>query len=109
MARKWTADEEDFIRQQLTHLYVVQNKTITEIADILHIANSTVYDRLQRLHIPSFRHKQSGYNNIRRDITIPASYSADLAECIGILLGDGHLGPTQVMVTLGTKEYAYVR
>lgn len=109
MAQKWTAAEEDARRKELIHLYVEKNKTITEIAVLLGIAESTVYDRLQRLDIPSLRHKKLGYNNTHRDIVIPSNYSEDLAECVGILLGDGHLSPTQITVTLGTKEHAYVR
>jgi hypothetical protein len=108
MARRWNTKEEKEKRKELKSLYVKQNKTIGEIAKILHICESTVYDRMIRLGIKSLRHKKPGYNNKRNDITIPNKYSNKLAEFIGIMLGDGHITPTQVTVTLGTKEYEYV-
>lgn len=109
MARTWTLQEERTRREELLSLYVQKNKTIKEIGRILGIADSTVHDRLKRFNIPSLRHKKSGYNNKRRDSTIPKNYSTELAEFVGILLGDGHLSATQVTVTLGTKEFAYVQ
>jgi hypothetical protein len=108
MARRWTIDEENKYYSELTRLYVVENRSIREISHILNIGESTVYDRLVRLNIPSLRTKKKRYNNIRGDIIIPRHYSSDLAEFIGILLGDGHLTPTQVTVTLGKKERGYV-
>ena len=77
---------------------------IGEIAEILRTGESTIYDRLVRLKIPSLRSQKPNYNNIRRDICIPSIYSGELAEFIGLILGDGHLTPTQVTVTLGKKD-----
>lgn len=107
MARKWTKQEYTKNKQKLLFLYVKQNKTIGEIAKILDLAENSVYDRLVRLNIHTLREKKLGYNNINKNITLPKKYSANLAELIGIILGDGHITKTQVTVTLGTKdEYA---
>ena len=55
MARHWTIQEENVKRKELYSLYSVQNKTIDEIGSIVGIAESTVFDRLVRLRIPSPR------------------------------------------------------
>lgn len=89
------------------NLYVYENKTLKEVARILHLSEGGIYDRLIRLGIPTLRHKKMNFNNIRKDIIIP-KISDKLAEFIGIMLGDGNITPTQVTVTLGTKEDAYV-
>lgn len=104
MARRWTKIEEREKRKALQFLYVKQNRTIGEIAGLLEIKESTVYDRLIRLNIPISRFRKPGYNNINRKIFVPKVYTAQLAGFIGILLGDGHLSPTQVTVTLGFKD-----
>lgn len=104
MARKWTEQEELNKRKELFRLYVKDNKTIGELAKILGIGESTVYDRLIRLKIPTLRSQKPRYNNVRSDIRIPLEYSAELAEFVGLLLGDGHLTPTQVTVSLGKKD-----
>lgn len=107
MAKKWTLKEEKQKRNELVTLYKKKNKSIGEIAKVLNLGQSTVYDRLLRLGITPVPFKKIKYNNIRRDITIPKVYSPELAELIGILLGDGHITPTQITVTLGKKdEYA---
>lgn len=62
---------------------------------------------MQRLGIPTTPHKKPHYCNKRTDVRLP-KYSPELAEFIGIMLGDGHVSHFQVMVTLGTKEYPYV-
>ena len=98
MTRRWTESEEEKKKRELLKLYVKQNKSIREVGKILGIAESTVYDRLVRLGISSLRARKPRYNNIRDDLLIP-KYSEDLAEFTGILLGDGHLNPTQVTVT----------
>ena len=108
MARRWTEKEEILKRKELIKLYVEDNKSIREIAIILNIAQSSVYDRLLRLRIKPNRSLKPGFNNKRHDISIPNNYSGELSEFIGILLGDGHITPTQVTVTLGTKELEYV-
>lgn len=107
MAKKWTIPEERAKRRELRRLYVKQNKTITEIAGILDLAESGVYDRLLRLGIPSLRHKKQRFNNRNFHIFVPKIFSPQLAEFLGIMLGDGHLTPTQVCVTLGNKEQQY--
>ncbi len=107
MARRWNTKEEEQKRKELVGLYIKENKTIGEIAGILNLAESTVYDRLIRLNIFPARHKKARYNNIRTDIIIPKYRSSLLAEFVGILLGDGNITRTQVAVTLGSKdEYA---
>lgn len=111
MPARWTTDEEDKYREQLHALYVRDNRTISEIGKMLGISQGTVYDRLVRLGIPSLRKQKPRYNNQRNDIVIPKTYSVELAEFIGALLGDGHISQTQVTVTLGTKDLyvPYVR
>lgn len=104
MPRRWTIDEAEVRRTELVELYVSQNKTIGDIALLLGMSETGVYDRLQRLSIPSLRVDKPHFNNRRTDVVIPREYSEDLAEFVGILLGDGHLTPTQVTVTLGTKD-----
>ena len=108
MARRWTTQEEHVKYQELLELYVRQNKTLAEVAHLLHIGQSTVYQRLVRLRIPVVPAKKATYAARRRnDIRIPKNYSASLAEFFGIMLGDGKLSYYQVVVTLGIKEPAY--
>lgn len=104
MLARWTIKEERLKKQELAGLYTKENKTIGEIALILNLSASTVYDRLIRLGIPIIRTRKEKYNNKRTDILILNKYSAELAEFIGIMLGDGNLTPTQVTVTLGKKD-----
>lgn len=103
MARRWTKQEETEKRKELSQLYEKENKTIGEIAKILKLKESSVYDRLIRLGIPPARYKKTGYNHKRTDISIPKK-SENLAEFIGVMLGDGSITPTQVTVTLGKKD-----
>lgn len=108
MARRWTKAEERSKYKELNKLYVEENKSIREVAKILDLGESTVYDRLLRLSIKPIRSKKLLFNNKRNDFIIPSTYSESLAETIGVLLGDGHITPTQVTVTLGNKEEEYV-
>ncbi len=109
MARRWTKSEEEKFRKELFGLYVLQNKTISEIASILNLGSyQTVYDRLKRLGIETCRNKKSHANNMRSDIVLP-SHSGDFAELLGILLGDGSITRYQIWVTLGTKELSYAK
>lgn len=108
MARRWTVEEEDLKRNELIALYIKENKNISEIGKILKLAESSVYDRIIRLGIKPNRSGKRGFNNKRHDLFIPHSHSVDLSEFIGVLLGDGHITPTQVTVTLGNKEISYV-
>ncbi|MDD3487124.1 MAG: LAGLIDADG family homing endonuclease [Candidatus Moranbacteria bacterium] len=107
MATKWTKIEEQVKKKELRELYVGQNKSIGDIATILKINESTVYDRLIRLKIPINRSAKKGFNNIRTDVKIPG-FSANLAEFMGIILGDGHITTSQITVTLGKKEEQFV-
>ena len=109
MAQRWSIEEEKKYREELYELYIVQNKTIVEIAGILNIHSfQTVYDRIQRLQIPTCRDKKERYNNRRNDIRLPM-HSCELAELLGILLGDGSITHFQIWITLGTKEMAYAK
>lgn len=106
MPKRWTKKEEKQKREELVDLYINKNKPIREVADILNLSESGVYDRLIRLNIPSQRSKKPHVNNKRTDINIP-NYSTDLAEFIGVMLGDGNLNPNQVKVILNINEKGY--
>ena len=109
MARKWTKEEEEKYRKELYDLYITQNKTIGEIAVALKLDSyKTVYDRLKRLQIKTCREKKAHCNNKRTDITLPKR-SCELAELMGVLLGDGSVTHFQIWVTLGTKEMVYAK
>ncbi len=109
MARRWTIVEENVYRTELVQLYVVENKTISEIGRMLNLKDATVYDRLTRLRIPSSRLQKEHSDNRRSDVWTPTVRSRRLAELFGIMLGDGHVAHFQMMVTLGRKEAAYAR
>lgn len=109
MARRWTTEEEGGHRAQLQVLYIEQNKTIGEIARMLGVAPQTIFDRLRRVGIPTCRTDKPAANNRRSDIVLPRTRSPELAELFGVLLGDGHVGHFQVVVTLGSKEQQYAR
>lgn len=108
MPARWSKEIEIIKFKELHNLYIVQNKPIGEIGRILNLAESTVYDRLLRLNIKPDRSKKKRYNNINSYVTIPCIHTSSMAEFFGIMLGDGCIGPTQVMVTLGNKELDYV-
>jgi intein/homing endonuclease len=108
MARRWTTTEEAQYRDELYELYTVQNKSIKEISPVLRIAESTVFDRMKRLGLRSTPERKQNYLNTRKAVTLPDSRTTTLAEFIGIMLGDGHVSHFQTIVTLGTKELAYV-
>src|SRR3989338_468152 len=107
MARRWTTEEDNFYRNQLLELYVKQNLTIAQVGAILGIKEKTVFDRLERLAIPTNRKEKPGFNNQRKDIVLPEK-SEKLAEFFGMMLGDGNLTKYQATVCLGSKEYDYV-
>jgi len=109
MARKWTEKEEEIYYDELYNLYVLKNKTIGEISKILSIEQSSVHKRLVRLSIDTSPETKKHYLNKRTDIIVPKKYSKNLAEVIGILLGDGSLSHFQVVVTLGNKEFSYAK
>lgn len=108
MPARWTQKQESFYRQELCSLYAEQNKTILETALILGISEKTVFSRLKRLNIPTCRTQKARVNNKRPSVPLPRR-STELAETLGILLGDGNITQYQVKVTLGTKEYRYAR
>ncbi|MDZ4285669.1 MAG: LAGLIDADG family homing endonuclease [Candidatus Sungbacteria bacterium] len=108
MVRRWNQVEEKEKRNELHRLYIKENKTIAEIARLLDIAESSVFQRMMRLDIASTPEKKTTYIAKRRtDIVIPSKRSPELAEFFGIMLGDGSLSHYQVVITLGTKELAY--
>ena len=107
MARAWTKQEKRFYTKELYTLYIQENKTIKEVASILCIAPQTVFKRLASCNIKTIPERKEKYRNIRRDIVIPKRYSKELAEFIGVMLGDGKISHFQVLVTLGNKELVY--
>lgn len=107
MPKRWTPYEEKNKREELYGLYVVKNLTIGEISKILKISEGSVYERLLRLNIKPTPYLKKGYKNYQ-NIPLP-QYSSSLAECIGILLGDGHISHEQIFVMLGDKESLYVQ
>lgn len=109
MPAKWSKDIELKKFKELNNLYVIYNKTIGEIGKHLHLAENTVYDRLLRLNIKPNRYNKKNCNNINNRVTIPCIRTRSLAEFFGIMLGDGCLSPTQIMVTLGNKELDYAK
>lgn len=108
MAKKWTALERQKKFTELHYLYVEKNKTIGEISRTLGIAESTVFQQMQKLGIPSAPHrKPTSIAKKRNDVVLPKRHTRLLAEFFGIMLGDGKLSYYQVVVNLGTKEQAY--
>lgn len=108
MPARWTKEQESFYRKELHSLYTEQNKTILETSLMLGISEKTVFSRLKRLNIPTCRTQKARVNNKKPNIPLPRR-SIELAETLGILLGDGNITQYQVKVTLGTKEYRYAR
>lgn len=107
MPRRWTKEEEKKYEAELRALYVQENLTIAETGARLGLAYQSVYDRLVRLGIPTQRGKKLRFCNQRTDVLVPKQYTSELAELVGILLGDGHINATQLTVTLGSKEKSY--
>lgn len=109
MPRAWTTREKKQFQSDLQRLYVAKNLSIREVGERLGLAEPTIYNRLVRLGIPIQRHLKKGFNNTARKVIVPSAYTPQIAEFFGVMLGDGHINPTQVTVTLGTKEEEYVR
>jgi intein/homing endonuclease len=109
MPAKWTTEEEEQKKKELKDLYIKQNKTIFEVGRALGIKYQTIYDRLKRLGIPTCPERKPKFRNFRTDIKIPNKYSEELAEFVGILLGDGHISPTQILITTSRNEEKYLR
>lgn len=108
MPAPWSTIQLQIAKKQLYLLYIKENKTIKEISKLLQVGETTVYERIKRTGLQINRQLKTHYNNRNCRVMLPKNYSAELAEFTGILLGDGHLTPTQVTVTLGKKEKAYV-
>lgn len=87
----------EVLRKELWNLYIIKNLSLSKIAKKLRLSESGVYRRLLILRIPIRPSKKTGFLNMKI-VDIP-SYSANLAEFIGIMLGDGHISPTQIYVT----------
>lgn len=108
MARKWNNKERKEYFKIIHKLYIRDNLSIKDVGFCLGLSEKTIYKRLKNLNIKTIRSKKDGYCNKRNGIVIPTKRSSDLAEFFGIMLGDGKLSPTQVIVTLGDKEKDYV-
>ncbi len=109
MPSRWTIKEEKNKKKELVTLYVKENKTIFETGKILGIKYQTVYDRLKRLGIPTCPERKPKFRNFRTDIKIPNKYSGKLAEFVGILLGDGHISNTQIVIYINSLETPYIK
>src|SRR3989338_9910003 len=109
MARRWTKEEENKNRSELSHLYIKQNKSLGEVSKILGMPESTVFRRLRRLKINTQPYLKRNFLKKRTDIKIPYKYSEDLAEFFGIMLGDGHVSHFQIVVSLVNKEEKYAK
>lgn len=93
------------LREEIENFYVRQNKSLGEVAKILKMSESGIYDRLKRYKISICPSKKKKYLNRKTDIAIPGK-SMNLAEFTGILLGDGHISKGQVWVSLNHKDDA---
>lgn len=102
MAQSWTKAQKQEKFLELQRFYVKESRPISEVGKILGIAEQTVFQRLRYFGIPSNPNFKR-----RQDVVLPKSYTPDLAEFFGVMLGDGNLSRFQVQVTLGTKELSY--
>jgi hypothetical protein len=102
MPRRWTTQQETEKHGELVELYERQNKTIFEIAPILHINPYTVYWRIIRLKIPTRTEREGKTSHNARVLHVPEP-SGDLAEFCGVMLGDGHIGAAQISITVNIK------
>ena len=110
MARRWTIKEENEKRKELASLYESQNKTIGEIGKILGFAESSIFDRLQRLKIPITPRNKPYYLNKKNDGLILPDFSDKFAEFFGIMLGDGHISHGQIWIYINNntdREYRF--
>ena len=101
MSRIWTPDKTQQIHDTLVRLYVQEEKTIFQIANLQGITAQTVYSRLKRFGIPTNPKFKK-----RQDLTIPKEYTAEMAEFFGIMTGDGHVSHFQIHITVGL-DYDY--
>ncbi len=107
MPKRWGRQEEREKRKELLQLYVHRNLSLNEVAESLKLSPKTVFERLKRLSIPTSPSRKIKYLNKRHDYLIPREKTADLAEFIGIMLGDGHISHFQIVISLGSKERDY--
>lgn len=109
MPPRWTIEEENKKRRELIKLYIHQNKTIGGISKILGIAEQTVFKRMKRLDIPTAPENKPHYLNRKRgELNFP-DFSDQLAEFVGIMLGDGHISSGQIRISLNSitdKKYS---
>lgn len=108
MPRKWTIEENKKHQILLDKLYIKENKTIREIGILLGVSEKTIFKRLKTLQIQTNRKEKVNYSNQRNDVIIPIKRSTYLAECMGVLLGDGNISRFQTTVTLSKYETPYV-
>ncbi len=106
MPRPWTPREKSEKYEELIQLYSHQSKTIAEIGRILHIHEYTVYKRLIKFNIPIRGAEKSCHN--ARILHVPL-HTGDLAEFCGVVLGDGHVGLTQLLITVNVSTDASYR
>lgn len=106
MPGRWTIEEEKAKRKELADLYYGRRMNIGEISQILGIAESTVFDRMQRLQIRTDPTRQLPLG-VRKKIVCP-NLSPALAEFCGIMLGDGHISPSagQIFIYLDSRADA---
>ena len=90
-------------------MYANKNLSLKEVAKRINLTESGTFARLRKLGIKTAPETKGGYLNKATKICIPKEYNPDLAELFGIMLGDGHISRFQTTVTLGSKEYGYVR
>jgi len=109
MAKRWTKQQEIYFRKELHNLYIVQNLSLSQVAEMLSITEAAVFVRLKRLGIKTIPEKKSLYLNKIKDVVFPDTRSVAFAEFLGIMFGDGHVSHSQVLVTLGNKEIVYVQ
>lgn len=98
MPAPFTAEEALQLGAQLWDLYIIQNKPLGEIANILNMSEPGIYGRLKMFAVPIIPWRKEKYLNTLKEVNIPP-YSKELAECIGIILGDGNISSTQIRIT----------
>lgn len=109
MPRRWTKQEEREKRRELLQLYIHQNLSLNEVASELELSPKTIFKRLKRLNIRTTPSRKTKYLNKRHDYLIPKRKTSDLAEFVGIMIGDGHISHFQIVISLGNKEKEYAR
>ncbi len=83
MPAPFSEKENQRIKNTLYDLYVIQNKSLSEIAKEQGMSESGIYERLKRYQIPTSPHRKKNYLNRKKGVRIPR-HSKDLAELTGI-------------------------